>query len=87
MDLPKDFDSRHCWILVAVAGALILIPSADADLVPGVLVGSALLLLGVGRWIDHKTTGHPWRPSAIGTLLCIAGVGLFGVGIYRLVSP
>ena len=54
IDFPKEFDDRHWWILVAIAGALIAVASAPVKFVPGFIIGLALLLFGVGQWIDHK---------------------------------
>lgn len=96
MNLPKDFDDRHWWILVGVAGALITTASAPVQFIPGFMTGLALLLFGVGQWVDHPlqtgvgpgfsftTTGYPWRPTFFGTLLSAAGAILFGIGLYRL---
>lgn len=96
MQLPKDFDDRHWWILMGVAGALIAAASAPVQFVPAFAIGLSLLLFGVGQWIDHpvqtavghgwQTTGYPWRPSALGMSLSFAGVVLFGVGLYRLIA-
>ena len=96
MDLPKEFDSRHWWILVAIAGALIAVASSPVKFVPGFIIGLALLLFGVGQWIDHpllsgighgfKTTRYSWRPSVFGVALSLGGIILFGFGIYRLLA-
>jgi hypothetical protein len=37
MELPKDFDDRHWWILVGIAGALIATAPAPVKFVPGLL--------------------------------------------------
>ena len=87
MDIPTDFHIRHGWILVGIVGAAILIASGLAKFVPGFLVGLALLLCGVGRWIDYKTTRHTWRPTVVGMVVSIAGVALFALGIYSFVAP
>jgi hypothetical protein len=33
-----------------------------------------------------KTEGNPWKPKALGILLDLLGIGLFGVGIVWLVA-
>ncbi|MGA9728793.1 MAG: hypothetical protein WBQ84_15490, partial [Methylocella sp.] len=92
IDFPKEFDSRHWWILVGVAGALIAAASAPVKFVPGFIIGLALLLFGVGQWIDHplltgvgrgfQTTRYPWKPSVVSVALSLSGIGLFGFGLY-----
>lgn len=96
MDFPKEFDDRHWWILVGIAGALIAVASAPLKFVPGFIIGLALLLSGVGQWIDHpvqtgvipgyQVTSYPWRPSILGMVLSLGGVVLFGLGLYRLLA-
>ena len=86
MDLPEDFGSRQWWFLVAVTGAPIIVASHFTGFLPSFLLGLAFLLCGVGRWIDHKTTGQPWPPTLLGGVLSACGVGFFGFGIYRLVA-
>jgi hypothetical protein len=96
MELPKDFDDRHWWILVGIAGALIATASAPVKFVPGFVIGLALLFFGVGQWIDHPiqtsrsqgviTTRHPWRPSVLGVTLSLGGIALFAFGAFRLLS-
>jgi hypothetical protein len=96
IDFPKEFDDRHWWILVAIAGALIAVASAPVKFVPGFIIGLALLLFGVGHWIDHKlltgvgpgftTTRYPWQPSVFGVVLSLSGIVLFGFGLYRLLA-
>jgi hypothetical protein len=96
MDFPKEFDDRHWWILVGIAGALIATASAPVKFVPGFIVGLALLSFGVGQWIDHpvrtgmvpgfQITSHPWRPSVLGVALTLGGIALFAVGLYRLLA-
>lgn len=95
MELPKEFDDRHWWILVAIAGGLIAVASAPVKFVPGFLVGLGLLVFGVGQWIDHpirsslshgfKVTAYPWSPTFFGVVLSLVGVGLAGFGLWRLV--
>lgn len=96
IDFPKEFDDRHWWILVGIAGALIAVASAPVKFVPGFIIGLALLLFGGGQWIDHppsvrighgfKLTGYPWRPSVFGVALSLGGVILFSFGLYRLLA-
>lgn len=96
MDFPKEFDDRHWWILVGIAGALIAVASAPVKFVPGFIIGLGLLTFGVGQWIDHpirtdfrpgfQITGYPWRPSVFGVVLSLGGVVLFGFGLYRLLA-
>jgi hypothetical protein len=94
MELPKNFDDRHWWILVCIAGALIATASAPVRFVPGFAVGLSLLLVGWGQWIDHPiisarsggllTTRYPWSPTLFGSALSVFGVALFMFGIWRL---
>lgn len=94
MELPKDFDSRHWWILAGVAGALVTAASAPVQFIPGFVIGLALLLFGIGQWIDHPlqmqmghgftTTRYPWSPTVFGTLLSILAAILFCFGLWRL---
>ena len=96
IDFPKEFDDRHWWILVGIAGALIAVASAPVKFVPGFIIGLALLLFGVGQWIDHpvstgvgrgfKITQYLWRPSVFGVALSLGGIILFGFGLYRLLA-
>jgi hypothetical protein len=96
IDFPKEFDDRHWWILVGIAGALIAVASAPVKFVPGFIIGLALLLFGVGQWIDHPllkgigpgftTTRYPWQPSVFGVVLSLGGIVLFGFGLYRLLA-
>jgi hypothetical protein len=96
IDFPKEFDSRHWWILVGIAGALIATASAPVKFVPGFIIGLALLLFGIGQWVDHpvltgigprfQTTKYPWQPSIFGVVLSIAGIVMFGFGFYRLLA-
>jgi hypothetical protein len=96
VDFPKEFDDRHWWILVGIAGALIAVASAPVKFVPGFIIGLALLSFGVGQWIDHplktgigpgfKITGYPWRPSILGVALSLGGIVLFGLGLYHLLA-
>jgi hypothetical protein len=95
MELPKDFDDRHWWILVGIAGALIGTASAPVKFVPGFAIGLALLFFGVGQWIDHPivtsrsqgviTTKYPWRPSVLGVIFSVVGIALFAFGMFRMV--
>lgn len=96
IDFPKNFDDRHWWVLVGIAGALIATASAPVKFVPGFIIGLALLLFGVGQWIDHpllasigpgfKTTKYPWKPSVFGAAISLGGIVLFCFGIYRLLA-
>lgn len=96
MDFPKEFDDRHWWILLGIAGALIATAAVAVTFVPGFIIGLSLLLFGTGQWIDHPiqtglrgayiVTGYPWRPSALGCGLSLIAMGLFGYGIYRLLT-
>ena len=96
MDFPKDFDHRYWWVLIGIAGALVATASAPVKFVARFLIGLALLLFGVGQWIDHPLqtrvgasyviTSHPWCPTVLGCGLSLIGVILFGVGVYRLLA-
>lgn len=95
MELPKEFDDRHWWILVSIAGGLIAVASAPVKFVAGFVIGLGLLAFGIGQWIDHPirssvgggfhVTGYPWHPSVFGMMLSIAGGALFAFGLWRLV--
>jgi hypothetical protein len=95
MELPKNFDERHWWILVGIAGALIATASAPVKFVPGFAIGLGLLFFGVGQWQDHPivtsrsqgviTTKYPWHPTVLGVILSIIGGVLFAFGVFRLV--
>jgi hypothetical protein len=57
---------------------------------------------GGGEWVNHprqtqvkgakvvgiyKVTGNPWKPKVHGILMDALGIGLFGLGIFRLLVP
>lgn len=96
MDLPKEFDDRHWWIVVTIAGGVVMVASAPVKFVAGFIVGLGLLAFGLGQWIDHRVltgrepgfivTAYPWRPTIHGSLLSLIGIGLVIFGIYRLLT-
>jgi hypothetical protein len=102
MDLER-FKPEHWWNVVAVAGGLIAVAAVSAQFVAAFLIGLGLLSFGVGEWINHpqrteiarsvvvgmyaKTRSNPWKPTVFGLLLDALGVGLFVLGVFRLLMP
>jgi|ERR1043166_1334122 hypothetical protein len=96
MDLPKDFDDRHWWILVSIAGTLIATASAPVKFLPGLVIGLGLLSAGVGQWIGRPvvtsrkdgiiTTMHPWRPNVLGIILTVIGIGIIAIGMVTVLG-
>jgi hypothetical protein len=94
MELPKNFDDRHWWILVSIAGALIAVASAPVKFGPGFAIGIGLLSFGIGQWVDHpiveriggglKVSSYKWRPSFSGISLSLLGGVIFLFGLWRL---
>lgn len=66
------------------------------------LVSLGILLIGIGEWINHPLrtaivsatfaspaggiTGHPRKNSALGVLFDIAGLVLFGIGLWKIIT-
>jgi hypothetical protein len=101
MDLDR-FKPDHWWNVVAVAGGLIAVAAVSQQFVAAFLIGLGLLLFGAGEWVNHprqtqvkgakvvglyKVTGNPWKPKARGILMDVLGIGLFGLGLLRLLVP
>jgi hypothetical protein len=87
---------------MAVAGGLIAVPAVSQQFVAAFLIGLGLLLFGAGEWVNHprqtqvkgakvvgiyKVTGNPWKPKVHGILLNVLGIGLFWLGMFRLLVP
>jgi len=102
MDLDR-FKPDHWWNLVAVAGGLIAVGAVPAQFVAAFLIGLGLLSFGIGEWINHpqrteiarskivniytKTRTNPWKPKVFGIGLDALGIGLFALGLLRLLVP
>jgi hypothetical protein len=56
----ENFNLRHWWNLLGVAGAAIAVASVQLEpgllTGPGLLIGLGLLSLGVGEWKNHQRT-------------------------------
>jgi hypothetical protein len=100
MDLDS-FKPDHWWNVVAVAGGLIAVAAVPAQFTAAFLIGLGLLLFGAGEWINrprqtrvkgakvvglYKVTGDPWKPKVHGILMDAGGIGLFGLGVFRLLG-
>jgi hypothetical protein len=99
MDLDR-FKPDHWWNVVAVAGGLIAVAAVWQQFIASFLIGLALLLFGAGEWVNHprqtrgngssnvvgiyKVTGNPRKPKVHGILMDVLGIGLFGLGLFRL---
>jgi hypothetical protein len=101
MDLDA-FKLDHWWHVVAIAGGLIAVAAVPVQFVAAFLIGLGLLFFGAGEWVNHprqtqvkgakvvgiyKVTGNPWKPKVHGILMDALGIGLFGLGIFRLLAP
>jgi|SRR5450631_4500082 hypothetical protein len=101
MDLDR-FKPDHWWNVMAVAGGLIAVAAVSQQFVAAFLIGLGLLLFGAGEWVNHprqtqvkgakvvgisKVTGNPWKPKVHGILLNVLGIGLFWLGMFRLLVP
>jgi hypothetical protein len=101
MDLDR-FKPDHWWNVVAVAGGLIAVAAVWQQFIAAFPIGLGLLLFGAGEWVNHplqtqvkgakvvglyKATGNPWKPKVHGILMDVLGIGLFGLGLFRLVAP
>jgi hypothetical protein len=101
MDLDA-FKFDHWWHVVAIAGGLIAVAAVRAQFVAAFLIGLGLLFFGAGEWVNHprqtqvkgakvvgiyKVTGNPWKPKVHGILLNVLGIGLFWLGMFRLLVP
>jgi hypothetical protein len=95
-----QFKPDHWWNVVAFAGGVIAVAAVPAQFVAALLIGLGILAFGVGEWFNHpqrtamarsvivsihaKTGSNPWEPKILGLLLDALGVGLFGLGVFRL---
>jgi hypothetical protein len=101
MDLDA-FKLDHWWHVVAIAGGLIAVAAVPGQFAAAFLIGLGLLFFGAGEWVNHprqtqvkgakvvgiyKVTGNPWKPKVHGILMDALGIGLFGLGIFRLLVP
>ena len=101
MDLDT-FKPDHWWNVVAVAGGLIAVAAVPAQFTAAFLIGLGLLFFGAGEWVNrprqtqvkgakvvglYKFTGNPWKPKVHGILMDALGIGLFGLGLFRLLEP
>jgi hypothetical protein len=85
------------WNLVAAAGAIIAAVFFIAQLTHGFLLGLGLLLLGLGKQINHPQRSEmvrggivnssiaigidPWEPNLFGLSLVAIGIGLVAVSL------
>lgn len=75
--------------LLAAGGLLPALPSK-----PALLLSLGAFFFGLGEWRNHplqesvgynfKITGHPRSPKFSGICLDLLGLGLIGLGLYRL---
>src|SRR5271154_2805290 len=101
MDLDS-FKPDHLWNVVAIAGGLIAVAAVPAQFAAAFLIGLGLLFFGAGEWVNrprqsqvkgakvvgiYKVTGNPWKPKVQGLLMDALGIGLFGLGVFRLLMP
>jgi hypothetical protein len=101
MDLDS-FKPDHWWNIVAAAGAVIAVAAVPAQFTAAFLIGLGLLLFGAGEWVNRprqtqvkgtkvvgifKVTGNLWKPKVHGILMDALGIGLFGLGFFRLLVP
>jgi hypothetical protein len=101
MDLDA-FKLDHWWHFVAIAGGLIAVAAVPGQFAAAFLIGLGLLFFGAGEWVNHprqtqvkgakvvgiyKVTGNPWKPKVHGLLMDALGIGLLGLGIFRLLVP
>lgn len=101
-DLKELYNFKHWWALIAAAGAAIAVTGATKGSGPVLFIGLGLLLFGAGEWLNRppkkeKQTvegligfkvvdAHPWQPNALGVVLDVLGVALFGLGLFWLRS-
>jgi hypothetical protein len=91
----------HWWHFVAIAGGLIAVAAVPGQFAAAFLIGLGLLFFGAGEWVHprktqvkgakvvgiYKVTGNPWKPKVHGLLMDALGIGLLGLGIFRLLVP
>jgi hypothetical protein len=100
MDLDA-FKLDHWWHVVAIACGLIAF-AAVGQFAAAFLIRLGLLFFVAGEWVNHpretqvkgakvvgiyKVTGNPRKPKVYGILMDALGIGLFGLGIFRLLVP
>jgi hypothetical protein len=102
MDLDR-FKPDYWWNVVAIAGGLIAAAAILQQFIAAFPIGLGLLLFGAGEWVNHprqtrgngsskvvgiyKVTGNPRKPKVHGILMNVLGIGLFGLGLFRLLAP
>jgi hypothetical protein len=95
-----QFKPDRWWNVTAFAGGVIAVAAVAAQFVAALLIGLGILAFGVGEWFNHpprtemprsvivsihaKTGSNRWQPKILGILLDALGVGLFGLGVFRL---
>lgn len=101
MDTKDLRDHAQWAIALVLAGVAMAVPSIVASDKNAFLIALGMILYGVGQMRNRQTqqsvysdnygrpyatlTGNPHHFTIVGTTLSLAGLILFGLGLYRLV--